>query len=131
MLNYFIILFFRNLRFFPVSIDIIITIISFLLKEFEKIRVVKYAFFGIRAGVLALIVKAFWTMYKKCPKSIFNYCVMAVALIAVAFLKILVGQDMTLNQMAETLNKEGFVTSHGYQFSPSTVYKLIKRYNLK
>ena len=50
---------------------------------------------------------------------------------AVAFLKILAGQDMTLNQMAETLNKEGFVTSHGYQFSPSTVYKLIKRYNLK
>ena len=50
---------------------------------------------------------------------------------AVAFLKILVGQDMTLNQMAETLNKEGFVTSQGFQFTPSTVYKLIKRYNLK
>ena len=50
---------------------------------------------------------------------------------AVAFLKVLVGQDITLNQMAETLNKEGFVTSQGYQFSPSTVYKLIKRYNLK
>lgn len=50
---------------------------------------------------------------------------------AVAFLKVLVGQDITLNQMAEILNKEGFVTSQGYQFSPSTVYKLIKRYNLK
>ena len=50
---------------------------------------------------------------------------------AVAFLKILAGQDMTLNQMAETLNKEGFVTSQGFQFTPSTVYKLIKRYNLK
>ena len=50
---------------------------------------------------------------------------------AVAFLKILLGQDMTLNQMAETLNKEGFVTSQGFQFTPSTVYKLIKRYNLK
>ena len=49
---------------------------------------------------------------------------------AVAFLKILVGQDMTLNQMAETLNKEGFVTSQGFQFTPSTVYKLIKRYHL-
>lgn len=50
---------------------------------------------------------------------------------AVAFLKVLVGQDITLNQMAEILNKEGFVTSQGYQFTPSTVYKLIKRYNLK
>ena len=50
---------------------------------------------------------------------------------AVAFLKILAGQDMTLNQLAETLNKEGFVTSQGFQFTPSTVYKLIKRYNLK
>ncbi len=50
---------------------------------------------------------------------------------AVAFLKVLVGQDITLNQMAEILNKEGFVTSQGYQFSPSTVYKLIKRYKLK
>ena len=50
---------------------------------------------------------------------------------AVAFLKILAGQDMTLHQMAETLNKEGFVTSQGFQFTPSTVYKLIKRYNLK
>ena len=50
---------------------------------------------------------------------------------AVAFLKILAGQDMTLNQMAEMLNKEGFVTSQGFQFTPSTVYKLIKRYNLK
>lgn len=50
---------------------------------------------------------------------------------AIAFLKILVGQNLTLNQMAEILNKEGFVTSQGYQFSPSTVYKLIKRYKLK
>lgn len=50
---------------------------------------------------------------------------------AVAFLKVLFGQDLTFNQMAEILNKEGFVTSQGYQFSPSTVYKLIKRYNLK
>ena len=50
---------------------------------------------------------------------------------AVAFLKVLVAQDITLNRMAETLNREGFVTSQGFQFTPSTVYKLIKRYNLK
>lgn len=50
---------------------------------------------------------------------------------AIALLKVLVKQDITLNQMAEILNKEGFVTSKGFQFSPSTVYKLIKRYELK
>ena len=67
---------------------IIITIISFLLKEFEKIRVVKYAFFGIRAGVLALIVKALWTMYKKCPKNIVSYIVMAFAFVMAAIIKV-------------------------------------------
>ena len=50
---------------------------------------------------------------------------------AVALLKVLVNQDITLNQMAEILNREGFVTSKGFQFSPSTIYKLIKRYELK
>ena len=50
---------------------------------------------------------------------------------AVAFLKVLVSQEHTYRQMAETLNQEGFVTSQGFQFTPSTVYKLIKRYNLR
>ena len=50
---------------------------------------------------------------------------------AVAFLKVLVTQEYTYLQMAETLNREGFVTSQGFQFTPSTVYKLIKRYNLR
>ena len=50
---------------------------------------------------------------------------------AVAFLKVLVTQEYTYLKMAETLNREGFVTSQGFQFTPSTVYKLIKRYNLR
>lgn len=50
--------------------------------------------------------------------------------IAVAKLKILVGQDKTLQQMADILNREGFVTSHGCQFSPSIVRRFIKHYNL-
>ena len=50
---------------------------------------------------------------------------------AVAFLKVLVSQEYTYKQMAEILNREGFVTSQGFQFTPSTVYKLIKRYNLR
>lgn len=63
---------------------VIITIISMVLTQFESLRAVKYAFYGIRAGVLALIVKAFWSMYKKCPRGIVSYIVMAFAFICAA-----------------------------------------------
>ena len=43
-------------------------------------------------------------------------------------LKILVEKGMTLKEMTETLNKEGFVTSKGYEFRPSQVYVLLNRY---
>ena len=58
---------------------VIISVLSFLLKEFESVRLVRYAFFGVRAGVLALILKALWIMYKKCPKNICSYLVMAIS----------------------------------------------------
>ena len=50
---------------------------------------------------------------------------------AVAILRTLVKGDMTLKQMADTLNNEGFVTSQSCSFTKSKVYKLIKRYGLK
>lgn len=59
--------------------------ISFILKQFESLAVVQYAFNGIRAGVLALILKALWSMYRQCPKGIISYIVMAAALILTAF----------------------------------------------
>lgn len=49
---------------------------------------------------------------------------------AVALLRSLVGQGLSLQQMADTLNNEGFQTSKGYKFKPITVQRLIKRYNL-
>ena len=67
---------------------VIIVAISFVLDAFESARAVKYAFFGIRAGVLALILKALWSMYKKCPKGIVSYIVMAVALVCTAVFKL-------------------------------------------
>lgn len=67
---------------------VIILIISRILNEFQNNTVVKYAFNGIRAGVLALIIKALWTMYKKCPKRAVSYIVMAGAFILTAFLDI-------------------------------------------
>ena len=49
---------------------------------------------------------------------------------AVALLRSLVKQGLSLQQMADTLNDEGFQTSKGYGFQPTTVQRLIKRYNL-
>lgn len=58
---------------------IIILAISFVLAAFQSLRAVQYAFMGIRAGVLALVIKALVSMFKKCPKGWVSYIVMAFA----------------------------------------------------
>lgn len=50
---------------------------------------------------------------------------------AVAMLKILAAQGKTLTEMTDTLNNEGFVTSKGFEFRPSQVYVLLKRYKIE
>ena len=50
---------------------------------------------------------------------------------AVAMIRTLIRENHTLKETADILNREGFVSSQGCSFSKSTVYKLIKRYNLK
>lgn len=67
---------------------LIIVIISNILREFADFPVVQYAFYGIRAGVLALIVKALYSMYKQCPKNLKSYIIAALAFIAAAILDI-------------------------------------------
>lgn len=67
---------------------LIILGISFVLKQFENIRAVQYAFAGIRAGVLALIIKALISMYRQCPKQLFSYLIMGAAFLCVAFLNV-------------------------------------------
>ena len=62
----------------------IILVIATVLREVQDYRAVRYAFFGIRAGVLALIVKALLSMYKQCKKNVVSYIAMAFAFIAVA-----------------------------------------------
>ena len=47
---------------------LIIALLGALLDRFSSLKPVVYAFFGIRAGVLALIIKALISMFKKCPK---------------------------------------------------------------
>ena len=67
---------------------ILILAITSVLDAFQSIKAVQYAFWGIRAGVLALIFKALVGMYKKCPKSILSYIVMAAALLLVTFFNV-------------------------------------------
>lgn len=64
----------------------IIVAVSYVLEAFQHLRAVRYAFWGIRAGVLALILKALWSLYKQCDKDCFSYAIMALAFAAVAFL---------------------------------------------
>ena len=50
---------------------------------------------------------------------------------AVAMLKVLVEQELSLSEMARRLNEEGFVTSQGKKFTAWQVSVLLKRYDLK
>ena len=67
---------------------VIIFAISFVLRQFQEIKAVQYAFHGIRAGVLALLCKALWGMYKKNKKNWASYIVMAGAFILTGLLDI-------------------------------------------
>ncbi len=67
---------------------LVILTISFVLREFRSIKAVQYAFNGIRAGVLALLFKALWTMYKKVKKGLVAYIIMAGSFVFAAFFEI-------------------------------------------
>ena len=67
---------------------LIIAVISSILQTFSHIAVIQYAFYGIRAGVLALIAKALYSMYKQCPKSGFSYLIALLAFLIVAFFNV-------------------------------------------
>ena len=67
---------------------VIILAISYALEAFQHLRAVRYAFWGIRAGVLALILKALWSMWKQSPKKLFSCLVIAAAFLCVAIFKV-------------------------------------------
>ncbi len=66
----------------------IIALLSQVLFAVQDMPVARYAFVGIRAAVLALIAKALVNMYRKCPKGLVSYILMAAALAAVVFLNL-------------------------------------------
>ena len=67
---------------------VIILAISGVLRQFQDLKVVRYAFNGIRAGVLALLFKALWTMYKKSPKGWVAYVVIGGSFLLTAILDV-------------------------------------------
>lgn len=67
---------------------VIILIISYFYKQFAALEYVGYAFFGIRAGVLALLLKALYSVFKKQKKTPVAYFIMAGAFVAAAVLKL-------------------------------------------
>ena len=66
---------------------LIITAVSFVLKAFGDLKVVKYAFTGVRAAVLALLLKALWSLFKVSKKNAVSYALMAAAFVFAAFVK--------------------------------------------
>lgn len=64
---------------------VIIYVLSFVLRQFEDLAAVKYAFIGIRAAVLVLIFQGLLSMYRACPKGKMEYILMAAAFVLTAF----------------------------------------------
>lgn len=69
----------------------IIILVAYVLGNISDIPAVNYAFTGIRAGVIALIVKALWGMAKQCPKNLFSavLCVCAFGVVLFTELNVL------------------------------------------
>ena len=64
----------------------VITAISFVLRQFQSLRAVQYAFLGIRAGVLALVLKALWSIFRQTQRTGFNFLLAGIVFVLVAFL---------------------------------------------
>lgn len=64
---------------------IIITLIAMFFMEFMKIKAVNYAFWGLRIGVIALILRASISLAKKMKYDIFSILVIIAVLILTVF----------------------------------------------
>ncbi len=85
---------------------LIIYMISFILRQFENFAAVKYAFTGIRAAVLALIVNALYSMYQQSPKGKVPYVLMAFAFVMTAFF------DISVLYIILICGAAGFISSY-------------------
>ena len=53
---------------------LIILVLSHFLNIFQDNIFLRYAFFGLRAGVLALVIRALFIMAKQAPRNALSYC---------------------------------------------------------
>ena len=67
---------------------LVISLLSSILEAVKDNQIVKYAFFGIRAGVLAMIFKALWGLVKKMPKQALPCILAAAAFVLTAVLNV-------------------------------------------
>ena len=67
---------------------VVIALLSKVIDEFQNLPAVQYAFYGIRAGVLALIFKALCNMFKKSRKGRLSLWISMLAFVLVAVLKL-------------------------------------------
>ena len=66
----------------------IILAISYVLRQFQDLKVVQYAFNGIRAGVLVLMLKALLKLFKANRKGILPYALMGLSFVLTALLQV-------------------------------------------
>lgn len=66
----------------------IIILITVAFQKYMQNEIVANAFWGIRIAVIALMTKAFITMYKQCPKNAISYGVAFLAFVLVGIFKI-------------------------------------------
>ena len=64
---------------------IIISLISLIYEEFKEFKYVEYAFNGIRAGIVLLIIDAVLKLNKKNKKDLFYFIVLGLTIIASLF----------------------------------------------
>ncbi len=91
---------------------VIITVIALIYTSFAGNKYVERAFWGIRIGVLALLVKAMIIMFIQCRKSIVGYAIMLFAFILVAFFDFNVLAVIIISAVIGLVNQE-IVRSNG------------------
>jgi chromate transporter len=66
----------------------VIFIISLFFLEFKSLKIVSYAFEGIRAGIVVLIVSAAIKLAKFCPRDVISFVLLGATFIASAFFNV-------------------------------------------
>ena len=91
---------------------IIMTIVSFFMKEFAENIFVNYAFAGVRCAVLVLIINATFLLFKEMGKYYLNYIIMAVSFILIVFFNMNVITilliDVLISLIASHFVEEGY-----------------------